>query len=288
LLLSGATGMISRLATILIFLFCGTMTALLVRSVLHPGASRFSAVAPEVPFNYFAARVEGSHLDIWDANRIIGSCELTPHSGEPGPGSRRDKVKVRMEVTVNAGQQLIDASGHTVLHSSGELTDFSLDLSLPRSRPVIKLAIRQKDGRHWPALTLTRGGELLFQSDGETGAGGVHSAMVDLMLKSTGLSLEALAAKESGEATSASARAGHFEAGGQTFDGYLLTGSGGDDSGFRLYLSNTGEILRIDTPLTGDNGLGLRMLSASLRPAGAKPPDLNKYALPPPPHDSHP
>jgi hypothetical protein len=280
--------MISRLATILIFLFCGTMTALLVRSVLHPEASRLSAVAPNVPFNYFAARAEGSHLDIWEANRIIGSCELTPQSEAAGPRSRRDKVKVRVEVTVNAGRQLIDASGHTVLHSSGELTDFTLGLSLPWSRPVIKLEIFQKDGRQWPALTLKKGTEVLFQSDGQLNTGGVHGAMVELMLKSTGLSLETLAAKKSGEATSASARAGHFEVGGQTFDGYLLTGSSGDDSGFRLFLSNTGEILRIDTPLTGDNGLGLRLLSASLRPAGAKPPDLNKYALPPPPHDSHP
>ncbi|HEX2748450.1 MAG TPA: hypothetical protein VHM91_10660, partial [Verrucomicrobiales bacterium] len=57
-----------RLISAIIFLFCGTMTALLVRSVLFPENSGLADVAPNVPFDLFVARTEGSSLDIWEAN----------------------------------------------------------------------------------------------------------------------------------------------------------------------------------------------------------------------------
>lgn len=70
-----------------------------------------------------------------------------------------------------------------------------------------------------------------------------------------------------------------MEAGGSTFDGSRHE-QRHPDSSFRLYLSNTGEILRIDTPFTGESQLGLRLLAQSLRPKEATAPDFTVIRLP--------
>lgn len=83
------------LITAFIFLFCGTMTTLLVRSVLIPEESRLSEVAPNIPFDLFASRSEGSGMDVWEGSRIAGHVQFTPLNGGPVPGERRDQVTVR-------------------------------------------------------------------------------------------------------------------------------------------------------------------------------------------------
>jgi hypothetical protein len=103
--------------------------------------------------------------------------------------------------------------------------------------------------------------------------------VVDTMLRSTGLPLESLRSKAEAAQASATVRAGYFEAGGSRHDGYIFTA--GDESAPQLvlYMANTGEILRLDTPFTGDNQLGLRFLAESLRPSGTPVPVLDEHLL---------
>ena len=97
------------------------------------------------------------------------------------------------------------------------------------------------------------------------------------MLQSVGLPPEALAAREKEVKSTTIVRAGHIEAAGETFDGYLLATGADEESRFGLYIANTGEILRVHTPLSGKNELGLRMLSENLKPKGVERPNLDKW-----------
>jgi len=272
--------MTARLATVLIFLFCGTMTVLLVRSVLYPEESRLAEVAAQVPFDLFAARTEGSNLDIWEGNRITGKCEIVPHNAASGPRARHESVEVRLEIVLQLrhtfmGSDLLDVSGSAVIHTDGSLSDYDLDISLLNSIPSITLSITQPADQKWPALKLMRGNAVLFESSAGKlleGKEGIASGM----LLALGIPPEALSGKQTENEAPSSVRAGHIEAGGQTFDGYLFTSGADEETKFRLYLSNTGEILRIKTPL------GLEMLAESLRPTGVEVPSFQRRAIPKP------
>jgi|GEM_PF-4798178 len=277
-----------RLVTAIIFLFCGTMTLLLVRSVLYPEDSGLAAVTPAVPFNYFAARTEGSSLDIWDANRIIGSCEITPHNGGTGGAVQRDKVVVRIEIRIALPQELmgsgrLDVSGEVLLHSNGIVDNLKLEFVLSGSLPQVRLLVDQSGDRKWPMLKLTRGKDTLFEFAPGQPSDMASNLIVSAMLRNIGISEEAFSAKTSKDAGPGAVRAGYIEAGGETFDGYLFTSGSDRETQFRLYMSNTGQILRISTPLTGDNGLGLRLLAQSLAPKGAARPSILEGYAPTPP-----
>lgn len=110
------------------------------------------------------------------------------------------------------------------------------------------------------------------------------SEMALLILQSAGMSPDLLTAKAK-DAPPATFRKGRIEAGGETFVGYLLTTGSSEDSKFRLYMANTGEILRITTPL------GLEMLAESLCPKDAVRPNCSpthRQPPSPPSHDPHP
>jgi hypothetical protein len=279
-----------RLITVIIFLFCGTMTGLLVRSVLFPENSGLADVPPNVPFDFFVARTEGSTLDIWDANKIIGVCHIVPSNSASGPKVHLEKVKVKVDVTLRfprelMGSSLVGFNADLWLHSNGNM-EFTTDeenggppfeIVLYGSNPQIRLTVNQPAGDKPPSLKLLRGGLTLFESSTGLNPGDTNSQMISAMLQTAGLPPDTLAAKEKEEKSTTTVRAGHIEAGGETFDGYLLSTGADEDSRFSLYISNTGEILRVHTPLSGKNDLGLRMLSENLIPKGVERPDLNKW-----------
>lgn len=265
------------LSTAFIFLFCGTMTTLLIRSVFIPEESRLAAVASNIPFDLFLSRTEGSDLDIWEGNQIAGRARFAPLNGGLTPAERRDGVKVRIEILIRLkqpvmGAGLVELLGDGMLHASGTVDRLSLRLTLHGTDPLLQLALEQAPGVEWPALKLTRGGSVIFASAaGEASSPGNEMAL--LMLQSAGLSAGVLNAKKQ-DAPPARFRQGRIEAGGESFVGYLLSSGSSEESMFRLYMANTGEILRITTPL------GLEMLAESLRPAGAVKPNLERYPAP--------
>ena len=271
--------MSARLATVLIFLFCGTMTVLLVRSVLYPEESRLATVAPHVPFDLFVARTEGSHLDIRDGQRIIGNCAVVPHSANSGPRVKEEKVAVRLEMLLQLGRtilgsNLIDVSGEIVVHSDGSVDGFDLGISLANSQPSFQLSIKQPPDQKWPDLKLSKDGAVVFESSAGKLLEGTDGIIAGGMLQALGIPTDALSGKHPESDTPSTVRAGDFPAGGQSFDGFVLTSGADEETKFRLYLSNTGEILKIKTPL------GLEMLAESLRPAGDVAPKFERYPLP--------
>ena len=281
-----------RLVTAIIFLFCGTMTVLLVRSVLFPEGTGLAAVSTHKAFDYFAARSEGegSVLDIWERDSIIGSCRITPRSGDAKALNndakaltKIDKIGVDVDIRVRLQQEVLNSrqvvvGGAVVLHADGMIDDLRLRFSLPGSRPPIELELRQPPGQEWPSMELRQGTTTLVESRDGKITGGVHAWMVGMMLKNVGMSENLFAARASRSSGVLRARAGHVRAGGQTFDGFVLSSSDDEAAGFTIYLSNTGEILRIDTPFTGENQLGLRLLSRSLAPKDAARPVIDKFA----------
>lgn len=271
----------ARLAAIVIVLFCGTMTALLVRAVYWPEESRLSAVAPQVPVELFLQRSEGSGLDIWEANKITGNLYLSPY----GLTVRKDGKKggkIRVEATILLkqpvmGTQVLGVQGTCFFSTAGEVDDFDLNFKLP-CQPEINLTVRQPAGDKWPSIRLQRGDVTLFQSTGGQTADDANSYLVDMITSAAGISPDALT--EKGPAAPAVVRAGRISAGKETVDGYYIAPGGGDSESFRIYMANTGEILRIETPFSKGSELGLRFLSQAMRPPGTEVPPLNLYGNP--------
>ncbi|HWB05853.1 MAG TPA: hypothetical protein VG796_22720 [Verrucomicrobiales bacterium] len=286
--------MYPRLITAVIFLFCGTMTTLLVRSVLYPEDSKLATADPGIPFGLFASRTEGSSLDIWDANKIIGNCRITPSGSAFGLKGQKKRVKVRVEVLIRLGREimgssLVDITAELWLHSDGDLelqSDGAGEIDRPPLRltlhapkpeiPEIRLTVSQPEGGKPPVLELTRGNLTLFKSSAGLNPGDINGQLAGALLQSAGVPPEALAAKDTREKSTSTVRKGHIEAGGESFDGFVLSTGSDEDTRFSLYLSNTGEILRIHTPLSGKNELGLRLLSETLAPKNVDRPDLEK------------
>ncbi len=272
----------SRLLTVAIFLFCGTMTTLLVRSVLYPENSQLSEVAPNVPFDLFVARTEGSNLDIWEANKIIGQCNIRPSGPKAsGPKVRKEKMNLWIDLKLRLGRTIMDSdiiqlNGDFWLHSDGSLDAPSLTITFHGSNPQTRIKIDQPAGEKWPTVAVERGSVTLFKSTGGLGGGDIGSQMLGTMLQAAGIPPDVLESKAAEAASTTTVRTGHIEAGGETFNGYLLS-TGGEDTRFSLYLSNTGEILRIHTPFSGKNELGLRLLSENLRPKDTPLPNLEIY-----------
>lgn len=272
--------MMPRLATAFIFLFCGTMTVLLVRSVFFPEHSGQAKIPPEVVFDHFAARQDGSLLDIWEGNRLTGKCEIIPYGVISRPPGKPPRINVRLSALIQLSQPILDCrllklTGEAILLADGTLERPDLELSLPASTPRLALRVQPVKDQPLPLIKLTRGDAIVFSTGG--GKNDPFTALLtENLLKSAGLSLESFEQQRAGAEATATARAGYFEAGGQRHDGFIL--SGGDDSTrFSLYIANTGEIMRLDTPLTGENQLGLRLLAQSLRPAGTEAPPLDEF-----------
>ena len=268
--------MTARLATVLIFLFCGTMTVLLVRSVLYPEESRLADVAPHVPFDLFVARAEGSQLDIWDGQRITGDCHIEPKGVGADPLARYDKVNVRVTLRLLLRQMImgyerVDVSGDAVLHADGKVDDFDLTFTLAGAQSPIRLSIKQAADQKSLALKLMSGKAVVFESSAGKPLEGADGLIADGMLQALGIPPDALLRNQPESTTPSTVRAGNIEAGDQSFNGFLFTSGADEESKFRLYMSNTGEILRIKTPL------GVEMLAESLRPKGTEAPKLERY-----------
>ena len=275
--------MIPRLATVFIFLFCGTMTTLLVRSVLYPLGTGLAEVPPQVAFDLFAVRKEGSVLDIWQGKTIIGRAEVTPNGPVNRPQHGQAEVAVRINVVIRPpqtllGSEYIKLQAAVRLHANGELDDLELNLSLPGSLPPLNLAVRHPAGQAAPSLNLTRGETVLFSAESGKAPEGLMAIMIDNLLRSAGIPLDTLQAKAADSGEHGSVRAGWFDAGDTRHDGYIFSNGGDSTTRFILFMTNTGEMVRLDTPLTGDNELGLRLLAESLRPASAVVPVLDEFA----------
>ena len=274
----------ARIAALLILLFCGTMTTLLVRSVYWPEESRLSAVVPQVPVELFLKRSEGADLDIWEANRVTGSLYLSPFglSTRSGDGVRGGKVRIEATIRLKQpvmGTQLLGLQGSCFFSTEGEVDDLDLNFKLP-AQPEIRLTIRQPAGDKWPSIHLEGGGMTLFQSKGGETADTANSYLVNLITSAVGISPEDLISS-SAKPTPTIVRSGLITAGGEQFDGFYIAPGGEDSQSFQLYMANTGEILRIETPFSESSELGLRLLSKALRPAGTEVPVLNLYSTAP-------
>lgn len=136
------------------------------------------------------------------------------------PLRRKDKVKVRLAVRIKLRQKMMDSDrldldGSFQLHADGRMDTTSLDFSLQGTNPPWRLHMEQGPQAEWPAVQLRRGNDVVFSWNGREPGDAASSAMVELMLKSTGMSLDSLAAKKQDAQSATSVRAsGNIGSGG--------------------------------------------------------------------------
>jgi hypothetical protein len=259
-----------------IFVFCGTMTTLLVRSVLYPEESRLSEVSPAALFELFASRSEGADMDVYEGPAITGRARLTPLSGPANPNRRIDSLRLAINGTLllrgpfaRYGQ--LNLGSRLTVSSTGEVSNYDISLRLLKAEPSIELRIVQNDGQPWPAITLTQGSATLFRSDSGAKPDAATQSLLDLMQSASGITADLAA--PSREPATISARGGRITVANRSVDGYIVSLSHpSQPAAFRIYLASTGELLRIATPA------GFDLLSDDLRPVGIAVPTFESPA----------
>ncbi len=273
--------------TTLIFGFCGLMTTLLVRSILFPENSQLATASPQAICELFASRSEGTDMDIYEGDTIIGQCRITPLSGPPIPSRRLESVRVALNGTLQLRGPFA-SFGQLALNSrfdlsvSGDVTSFDLNLRLPKADPPIDLRIDQPKGAAWPAITLTRGTHIAFTSNSGAEPDAATKSLLLWLSSTLGINPDQLASlskppSASTPSASLSARAGRITVANSSTDGFILARSDADSNrAFRLYIASTGEILRIETPSS------FNLLSESFRPPDISPHSPTDHSPPPP------
>lgn len=255
---------IPRLLSAGIVGFWLVMTGLLVQKIWFPAESRLAEVDPRAVFDLFVSRDRETQLEIFRDREVIGTLRAVPvpRSGMRPPYYHRFLLDGR--VKFSSGGLFDEAGlflkGSLSLSQEGEVPELNLTLSL--SRPEFSLEVSKKAGDAAPAVRLKRGDIELLNTEGQA------NPLASMLLPMVGLSAEDLeragrAARAEAEETEIKARHGRFTVRGQSWNGYIVTREKNGravEPGFKLYLTDTGEILQVDTPA------GLTLVSRDLVP----------------------
>ena len=271
-----------HLITASIFLFCGVMTTLLVRSVYFPDSTALSRTSPRAVFELVASRDESSDLILMDGRHPMGSINITPFSKESNlVGTRLEKLPVRFRARLASSRnddpsaQPILINGNFVIGAEGTTQEINLDINIAVAGSWYHLHVSQEPGKEWPSILLERDSEPIFSANAGEQPDASTRMLLHLALSAAGMDLETfLKSRASAPPVTVTASAGRLEAAGQDFDGVVLAAGEGSHI-FKLYLDNTGRILRIDTPL------GLQAVGVSLLPDVILPDRLNVHSMNP-------
>jgi hypothetical protein len=256
-----------RLFTIAIIGFWLVMSGLLLRSIWFPADSRLAVVNPGAVFQLIAARGESSELDIYDDRRIVGNLSISA-----GPSGDNTKLGINGRLNLDSGLlpgTSLDLNSQTFLDHGGNTLSFHLTLTT--QQPKLNLIISQPSPEASPFLVLMKDGTALFDSS-KAGPGQPEgNPFVALLLGTLGMSYTDFQAMRQ-DATAAAgtiqveARQGKFELGNSTKQGFILKIGAPGKPGFRMCVENTGEIVRLETPVS------YHLMTESLRPDSAPVP----------------
>lgn len=242
-----------------------------MQSIWFPADSQLAEVNPGAVFQLIAARGEASGLDIYDDRRIVGNLtvQANPLAPSSAAGTRlRISGRLNLDGGLLPGTSL-DVISETLLDHSGNTLSFQLTLTT--RKPKLDLIISQASPDAPPVIVLNRDGAAWFDS-ASPGSGQLEgNPMVALLLGTLGMSSSDFQNIRSQAETAAAkvrieARQGKFELGNGTRQGFILKIGTPGKPGFRMCVENTGEIVRLKTPVS------YHLLTESLRPGNAPVP----------------
>ena len=261
--------LLPRLLTTVIVGFWLIMSGLLLRSIWFPADSRLAEVNPGAVFQLIAARGEPSALDIYDDRRIVGSLSVmaTPvGNGTPA----RTHLKLNAQINFNSallpGTNL-DLYCHMDLDREGNPRSWFLKLAT--IKPKLKLVLAQASPEAAPSVLLENDGKVLLDSSLAEPGKPEANPLLALLLGSLGMSyldFQAIRADAGVKAAGVKieARQGIFELGDGTRQGFILKIGTPGQPGFRMCVDNTGEIVRLETPVS------YHLMTESVRPESAR------------------
>jgi hypothetical protein len=270
--------MMTRLISVGIFAFCGTMTALLVRSVYFPEESRLATVPLQAIVELITTRDDSSMLDIYDGARIIGECTVnaTRFRGVKSNVEKAHRMAINARLRtepLNESSPIFSVKVTLFMESDGSLHSHTVGLMLPVAGEVYKVDFAKESPSVESQVSVTKGDQELYRNSMEGTLNPAENLVLQGLLRTVGVSTDAFtqARRKAQEIPmSFTARAGRISADGKIYDGYVLTLSqGGPETALRFYVNNNGEIVRVATPLQYE------LLAQSMRDPEAIVPDLS-------------
>ena len=256
--------MIPKFAAVLIVGFWLCMTGLLLRSIWFPADSGLTVVEAGAVLELVAARGEVSALDIYDDRRLVG--HLTVQATKVGMGAEAlVRLRVNGQMSLNSallpGAEM-DLNCLMELDRAGQPQRF--DFSVGTNKPRFQLMVEQSSGEGGARVRLTREGQVILEAAADGAAGAEESPMVGMLLGVLGISVADFKAmrgqaEEAASALRVEARQGEFTLGEELRQGFVVTAGRAGQRGFRMCVENTGEIVKVETPVS------YHLLTESLR-----------------------
>ena len=267
--------LVPRILTATIIGFWVLMTGILFRSIWFPEDSGLTQVDPGAVCQLIAARGEGSALDVYDDRVRVGNLSIEAAPVTKG-GETLTRLKLSGLIRLGSGvlsDTNLNLNGWLELNPLGNLQSYRL--TLITNKPAFELTMGQVSPHVAPALLVKQGRTVLMDSTLPSKGTGEGNPLMGLILGTLGLSgSEFKQIQAEAEAAAAAvkieARQGKFDLAGTTRQGFVLRIGAPGKPGYRICVENTGEIVRLETPVS------YHLLTEALRSDIA------------PPHDPHP
>ena len=246
------------------------MSGMLLRSIWFPADSRLAEVNPGAVFQLIAARGESSALDIYDDRRIVGHLSVM---ATPVPNSTPARTHFNLNAQINLDSALLPGTKldlNCQMYLDREGNPQSWLLSLATLKPKLNLVLAQTSPEAAPSVLLKQNGQVLLDSSSLKPGKPEANPLVALLLGTLGVSyadFQAIRAEAEvkAEGIRIEARQGKFELGDSTRQGFILKIGTPGKPGFRMCVDNTGEIVRLETPVS------YHLMTESVRPDPDQP-----------------
>ena len=231
------------------------MTGILVRSIWFPADSRLTEVNPGSVFQLIAARGEASALDIYDDRVRVG--HLTIEAAPLKKGSEAlTRVKLSGQIHPDSGMLSganLNFNGWLELNHLGDLQSYRL--SLMTIKPSFELTMVQASPQAAPDLLVKQDRTVILDSTRLDSTRPEASPLLGFIMGALGISAADFKqiqaeAEAKAAALKIEARQGKFDLAGSPRQGFVLKIGSPGKPGYRLCIENTGEIVRLETPVS--------------------------------------
>jgi hypothetical protein len=223
----------------------------LVQLVYFPAESRLAKESTRKVMERFLERKFSSDLGVWKGNDPVGELLVEPRpiseekrlqTGASAIVQSRGKLLVRLP---GQPEQELTLESELAMTTDSEVRESRLSLRLDAIS--LALEINQPAGAASPHFRLLKDRMVLIDSATLTAGKSGTEGFLAMLLGAVGMDASALQQKRAEiESVATEARKGIFTIKDRDFSGYILITSLGLDQKFTLYLSDSGEILKMD------------------------------------------
>jgi hypothetical protein len=247
------------------------MVALLIIRENNPDGTDLALEQPKLVLNRLLESGLESSLDVFQGKQIIGNLRIEPEPLLAGSHYKKGS-RYLLRTLGRALVQLMDSAKRTMaldhqlfFTSDGDLRESSLNLTL--NTPSFSFTLREPPAPQQPTFELESANfRLNSASLAEAGSTG---QLLDMLLGALGMSSEQVRqikrqSAEPAPQVISEARRGRFEIFGKSYRGYILKNTLGPGRELKIYLSEAGEILKMNASF-----LHYEFINDSLRPDNA-------------------